>query len=149
MQNITDFLNESIKINEDKISDKAATKISKFLKKETLDMSRSGFGGFGKDSTTMFVEFYRSVVFHGFSDMNYPELITTNKSIGRDKIKKIDSKHRKYMDSRLLSDELVHRISNKVTSICKRDITTFSKALYSFFEDEGIRGMYISDGIDE
>lgn len=146
---ITNYLNESLQVNEDRMSDKALVKITKYLKKETLDMSKNGFGAFGKDGKSMFVEFYRRVLFGGFSIMNVGDLVTINKRIGKTHIVKIDPKRRSYMDSKITNSEMISRVSSKITSICKWDATTFSKAMTSFFESQGIRGMYVSDGIDE
>lgn len=146
---ISDFLNESVNINEDKVATIAFKKIKKYANKETMDMSSKGFGGFKKDGRIMFAEFYREVVFGVLEDINFPEVKKLNDHLGRKHIGKLDDKKRRYMDNVLLSDERMIPFINKISEICKWDVTTFSMSINMFFDDQGFRDMIVSDGMEE
>ncbi len=133
---LSKYLLESMQVNEADTSKRSITSVGKFLKKENLDMSDNGFGGFGEDAPSMFAMFYKEVIMDLLVDINFDEFKTLNSGFGTKVIKSLDDKKQRFMDKGMMPK--VGDVVSKIAELCKWDADVCAKALNTFFKSQKV-----------
>jgi len=151
---LKDYLLESVqdKNTNESVSPKAATnKVAKFLKKEQMDMSENGFGGFGEGGVKLFVAFFKELIDNVLTEVNFDEFKPLNTNFGIKFGGISDSKQQRYFESALKPRAFEY--AKKVAELCGWDADVCAMALNSYFKsqkvDVAMKTKKVTEGADE